>query len=182
MIHRFKLHQGKTVISSMTVGHLYLIVILHVIRMFFFLSFFFFYHSYVTRMSFLFNCMSLLCHPNIIFVSLVCQSYILVCNSMPFACHSWIFQDPMSLVVWQLVRQLLYTSLLLNHALFNLWWNENLLNHQEVSKIYEHNCVKNLLFLLMSLSTFLIVKSSRILAGTYYTFLKKPLRPSLDCF
>ena len=149
---------------------------------FFFYRFFFLYHSYVTRMSFVFNCMSLLCHPNIIFVSLVCQSYILVCNSMLFARHSWISQDPKSLVVWQLVRQLLYTSLLLNHALFNLWWNENLLNHKEVSKIYEHNCVKNFLFLLMSLSTFLIVKSSRILAGTYYTFLKKPLRRSLDCF
>ena len=26
-----------------------------------------------------------------------------------------------------------------NHALFHLWWKENLLNHQNVSKYYEHD-------------------------------------------
>ena len=27
-----------------------------------------------------------------------------------------------------------------NHVLFHLWWKENLLNHQKVSKYYEHDC------------------------------------------
>ena len=27
-----------------------------------------------------------------------------------------------------------------NHALFHLKWNENLLNHQKISKYYEHDC------------------------------------------
>ena len=27
-----------------------------------------------------------------------------------------------------------------NHASFHLWWKENLLNHQKVSKYYEHDC------------------------------------------
>ena len=27
-----------------------------------------------------------------------------------------------------------------NHALFHLWWKENLLNHQKVSKYYVHGC------------------------------------------
>ena len=27
-----------------------------------------------------------------------------------------------------------------NHAFFHLWWKKNLLNHQKVSKYYEHNC------------------------------------------
>ena len=48
--------------------HLYLLFILHVIL-------------YVTRLSFVFNCMSFFCHPSIICVSLVCQSYVLVCHS-----------------------------------------------------------------------------------------------------
>ena len=27
-----------------------------------------------------------------------------------------------------------------NHASFHLWWTERLLNHQKVSKYYEHDC------------------------------------------
>ena len=50
---------------------------------------------------YVFNCISLLYHPNIICVSLVCQSYIHVCHSytidmylhairMSFVCHSYV--------------------------------------------------------------------------------------------
>ena len=49
-------------------------------------------------MSFVFNCMSLLCHRSIICVSPICQSYVLVCHSlysrMSFAYHSYVIRIP----------------------------------------------------------------------------------------
>ena len=39
------------------------------------------------------------------------------------------------------MRQLVYTIFTSNNrASFHLWWNENLLKHQRVSKYYENNC------------------------------------------
>ena len=32
-----------------------------------------------------------------------------------------------------------------NHASFHFWWKENLLNHQKVSKYYEHDCRQEVL-------------------------------------
>ena len=41
------------------------------------------------------------------------------------------------------MRQLVYTMFITNnHALFHLWWKENFVKHQEVSKLYGHNCKK----------------------------------------
>ena len=37
----------------------------------------------------------------------------------------------------QLVSTMFITN---NHASFHLWWNENLVKHQKVSKCYEHDC------------------------------------------
>ena len=56
-----------------------------------------------------------------------------------------------------------------------LWWKENLLNHQKVSKYYEHGCLHNFLLAFMSLLTGLIVKNSHILAVIYFIFLKNVL-------
>ena len=51
-------------------------------------------HWYITRMLFLFNCMSLLCHTNIICASLVRHLYVtrmsFVCHSYVFVCHSYV--------------------------------------------------------------------------------------------
>ena len=49
-----------------------------------------------------------------------------------------------------------------DHASFHLWCKENLLNHQKVSKYYEHDCPQNFLLLFMSLLTALIVEYSHI--------------------
>ena len=56
------------------------------------------------------------------------------------------------------------------HALFHLWQKELLLNHQKVSKYYEHDCLQNFILLFMSLVIALIVKNSHILAGIYFIF------------
>ena len=46
--------------------------------------------------------------------------------------------------VWQFVRQRLYTIFISNNrASFNLWWNENLVKHLNVSKYYENYCIPN---------------------------------------
>ena len=60
-----------------------------------------------------------------------------------------------------------------NHASFHLWWKENLLIYQNVSKYYEHGCLQNFLSFSMSFLTAFIVKNSYILAGVYFIFLKK---------
>ena len=60
-----------------------------------------------------------------------------------------------------------------NHASFHLWWTENLLIYQNVSKYYEHGCLQNFLSLSMSFLTAFIVKNSYILARVYFIFLKK---------
>ena len=63
-----------------------------------------------------------------------------------------------------------------NRASCHLWLKENLLNHQKVSKYYEHDCLlENFILLFMSLLTVLIVKSSHILAGIYFVFLSTAL-------
>ena len=44
-----------------------------------------------------------------------------------------------------------------------------------VSKYYEHDSLQNFILLFMSLLTALIVKTSHMLAGIYYIFLKNVL-------
>ena len=44
-------------------------------------------------------------------------------------------------MVWQLVRQLVYTMFITyNHDSFHLWWKENFVKHQKVSKYYGQDC------------------------------------------
>ena len=39
------------------------------------------------------------------------------------------------------MRQFVYTNFISNNReLFHLWWKENLVNHQKVSKYYENDC------------------------------------------
>ena len=51
-----------------------------------------------------------------------------------------------------------------NHPWFHLWWKENFFIYENVSKYYEHACLKNFILFFMPLLTDLIVKSSHILA------------------
>ena len=76
----------------------------------------------------------------------------------------------------------MYHSNTNSHASFHLWWKENLLNHQKVSKNYEYNCLQNFLLLFMSLLTALIVGNSHILTVIYFICLKKSSRPNLKGF
>ena len=69
-----------------------------------------------------------------------------------------------------------------NHASFHLWWKENLLNHQKVSKYYEHDCLESFLLLFMFLLTALIANNSHILARIYFIFLKNILDQSWKAF
>ena len=53
---------------------------------------------------------------------------------------------------------------------------ENFLNHQNVSKYYEHNCLQDFLLIFRSLLTALIIKDNNILTGIYLIFLKNILQ------
>ena len=49
-----------------------------------------------------------------------------------------------SLVVWQLVRQHVYTmSITNNYASLYFWWKEKLVKYQKLSKYYVHHCSTN---------------------------------------
>ena len=75
------------------------------------------------------------------------------------------------------MRQLVYTMFISNNrAWLCLWWKENLLKHQRVSKYYENDCLQNLLLHFMSLLTTRFVKNCHIWAGIYLIFLKKVLK------
>ena len=54
-------------------------------------------------------------------------------------------------MIWELVSQLWYSIFITNnHGSFHLWWKENLVKYQKVSKYYVHDCrccVRDLLFL-----------------------------------
>ena len=71
------------------------------------------------------------------------------------------------------MRQLVYTMFITsNHASFHLWWKQNLVKYQKVSKYYVCDRLQNFVLLSMFLLTALIVKNSLILAGFYFIFLK----------
>ena len=51
-----------------------------------------------------------------------------------------------------------------NRISFHWWQKEDVVNHEEVSKYYENDCLQHFLLLFMSLLTAIIVKNSRISA------------------
>ena len=72
--------------------------------------------------------------------------------------------------------QLVYTMFITNNnALIQLWWKENSVKYQKVSKYYVHDCLQDFLLLFMFLLTALIVKNSLILAVVYFIFPKNIL-------
>ena len=58
-----------------------------------------------------------------------------------------------------------------SHALLHLWYKENLVKYQELSKYYVHDCLRNFHFLFMFLLTYPILQNSHVLAGIYFIFL-----------
>ena len=72
--------------------------------------------------------------------------------------------------------QLVYTMFITNNnALIQLWWKENSVKYQKVSKYYVHDCLQDFLLLFMFLLTALIVKNSLIFAVVYFIFPKNIL-------
>ena len=69
-----------------------------------------------------------------------------------------------------------------NHDSFHLWWKESLLNHQKVSKYFEHVRAQNLLSPFMSFWRTLIVNNSDILAEICFISLKNVLRETWKSF
>ena len=62
------------------------------------------------------------------------------CGVSRFFSHFLISYDPSTYVVWQLVRQLVCTMFINNNYVsFHLWWEENWVKHQKVSKYYDHD-------------------------------------------
>ena len=80
------------------------------------------------------------------------------------------------------MRQLIYTILLLKITLRFICGEGKLVQTPKVSKYYENDSLQNFLLPFMSLLTALIVKTSLILAGIYFIFLKKRPRPNLKGF
>ena len=77
----------------------------------------------------------------------------------------------------------IYTKFIINnHALLHLWWRENLLKHPKVSKYYDKDCILNLFVLFMSLLTAPFIKSTHILVGVYFIFVKKRPIPNSKVF
>ena len=107
--------------------------------------------------------------------------YFIICKILFFSCVGTM--TPKSNVVWQLVRQPVDTMFISNNLTsFHLWWKENLVKYQKVSKCYENDCVQNFLLLFLSLLTAPVAKNSQILAGIYFIFPKNVLKQIWESF
>ena len=81
------------------------------------------------------------------------------------------------------MRQLVYTILISNNcSSLHLWWTENLVKLQQVSKYDEKDCLQIFLLLLMSLLETKFVKNSHILGKIYLIFLKNVLKQTRNSF
>ena len=81
------------------------------------------------------------------------------------------------------MRQLVYTILISNNcSSLHLWWTENLVKLQQVSKYDEKDCLQIFLLLLMSLLETKFVKNSHILGKIYLIFLKNVLKKTRNSF
>ena len=81
------------------------------------------------------------------------------------------------------MRQLVYTILISNNcSSLHLWWTENLVKLQQVSKYDEKDCLQIFLLLFMSLLPTKFVKNSHIWGKIYFIFLKNVLKQTRNSF
>ena len=81
------------------------------------------------------------------------------------------------------MRQLVYTMFLNNNRpSFPLWWKQNLVKHQQLSKYYEKDCLQIFLSLFRSLLATKFVKNSHIWDKIYFIFLKYVLKQTRNSF
>ena len=69
-----------------------------------------------------------------------------------------------------------------NRTLFQFWQLDNLEKHQNVSKYYNSDCLKNIIFLFLSLLTTKLVKESHIKARMLIIFLNIVLKQPWNSF
>ena len=92
-------------------------------------------------------------------------------NSMNHLGPSWYFvisYHSYSYVMRQLAYSIFITN---NHASLYLWWKENLIKHQKVSKHYANYCLQSFILLFISLLTAPFVKN--VIFCLEFTFSKK---------
>ena len=81
------------------------------------------------------------------------------------------------------MREILYTMFISNkRASSQLWWKENLVKHERVSKYDENDCVQNRLLHFMSSLTVEFVKNSNIYARIYFISLTNVLKQTCNDF
>ena len=81
------------------------------------------------------------------------------------------------------MRQLVYTILISNNcSSLHLWWTENLVKLQQVSKYDEKDCLQIFFLLFMSLLPTKFVKNSHIWGKIYFIFLKNVLKQTRNSF
>ena len=69
-----------------------------------------------------------------------------------------------------------------NRPSFPLWWKQNLVKHQQVSKYYEKDCLQIFLFLFMSLLPTKFAKNSHIWIKIYFILIKIVLKQTWNSF
>ena len=67
-------------------------------------------------------------------------------------------------------------------SFFYLWWKDNLVKRQKVSKYYEIDCHENFLLLFMFLLTVPIAKNCHIWVEMHFIFLKSMLKQTWKSF
>ena len=81
------------------------------------------------------------------------------------------------------MSKLLYTMFISNNCpSLHLWWKQNLVKQQKVSKYYEPDCLQNVLFFFMILLTTDSVKNTHISARNFFIFLKTALNQIWNAF
>ena len=81
------------------------------------------------------------------------------------------------------MKQPVYTMFITNNRTsFYLWWKENLVEHQKVSKYYENDCLQNAIMFFVPLLTATVVENSHIQVGIYLIFLETVLKQTWKSF
>ena len=69
-----------------------------------------------------------------------------------------------------------------NRPSLPLWWKENLIKHQQVSKYYGNDSLQNFLLVFMSLIPTKFVRNSHIWTKIYFIFLGNVLKQTWNSF
>ena len=81
------------------------------------------------------------------------------------------------------MTQLEYTMFITNnHDSFHLWWQEDFVKRQNVSKYYDQDCMKNSLLLFIPFYQLQLLKIVIFWAGIFFIFLKNVIEQTWKVF